>query len=102
MAFEFRLTTHKMNNTIAVARNFLLNSFEDFGTFKRGQSEIYNRNVILQWTEEKNIKLSIRVGLIAEHEAEPPAADLFPHFLCHFPPENYSPGMSNLFFVKIK
>ena len=77
MPFEFRLTTHKMTHTIAMARNFLFNSFEHFGKFKRGQAEIYNRNVMMQWTEDKNIKLSVRVGLAAYHECQYPSNDLF-------------------------
>ena len=53
MEFEFRLTTHKMNHTLAISRNFLLNGFQEFGTFKRKQAEVYNKNILLQWTEKK-------------------------------------------------
>ena len=54
MAFEFRLTTQKMNHTIARGRSSLLNSFETFSPFARNQAEMYNRNVFLQWNENNN------------------------------------------------
>ena len=91
--FRFRLTTHKMNHTIARGRNYLLNSFMQFGKFKRNQAEIYNRNILLQWTEDLNIKLVLKVGLMAEHETEisrqTSNLDLYQHYLCYFPSENY-------------